>query len=324
MKNLTYMIVFLLLLPNFAIADQAYIDRMTRLFDAKIAQEKINKEMEAKAANEQKVAKIKAQSRQNGLNNTFDANTISATLVDISKPVSIVDRDTWIKTDLRLIKKQQATGKTHTELRKEFNIDYLELYHKSLDDFDKTSARVRKINASLEKVKEGENLEHQVKQNIAKGEASLKKIAQIAGKYSKNFRHGIHVSRLKSDIMSRTYLEDIGNERFHTKAEKAERLAKYIKKCREYMGLANHEIQNPSKRTQLWGRFSATVELGISNISDAIEELEGSGVDGEEVFLKALRKLNYEMSVLKNALEATEQKEKEEKNMAAINAFLND
>jgi hypothetical protein len=30
------------------------------------------------------------------------------------------------------------------------------------------------------------------------------------------------------------------------------------------------------------------------------------------------------MSVLKNALEATEQKEKEEKNMAAINEFLND
>jgi hypothetical protein len=88
--------------------------------------------------------------------------------------------------------------------------------------------------------------------------------------------------------------------------------------------LANQEIQNPSKRTVEWGLYHMNVSTGVVNINRAIEELDGSGVDGEEVFLKALRKLNYEMSVLKNALEATEQKEKEEKNMAAINAFLND
>jgi hypothetical protein len=318
------MITILLLLPTFAIADQANVDRMKAIFDARIAQDKANKEREAEATKQLRVARVKAQSRQYGYHNTYDANMISAALVDISKPVSIVDRDTWIKTDLRLIKKQQATGKTHAELRKEYNIDYLELYQKSLDDFDKTSTRVRKINANLEKVKEGENLAYQVKQNIAKGEASLKKIAQIANKYSKNFRYGIHVSRLTSDIRSASELEDIGNEGWRTKAEKAENLARYIKKCREYMGLANHEIQNPSKRTVEWGLYHMNVSTGVVNISDAIEELEGSGVDGEEVVLKALRKLNYEMSVLKNALEATEQKEKEEKNMAAINEFLND
>jgi len=268
------------------------------------------------------IEQTKVRSKENGLHNIIDANWESRARIDITKPLTIVDKETWLKTNLDLMKIENFENSSRDKLLNEKHKRYTFIYTTTLELYKTESQSVARINKKLKAHAKGMNTFQEVDKAINDGRETMRKIGVIAAKYNNNFKRSIHLSRVASKI-ERGSMDTFNSSSYKSEAERSENLATNAKYWHEYLVLVSEQIKDHSHHDGSWGSHYYETTSYLDTIEESLF-IESSQSNPNPLFIKVLKKMVKEINLLRIALEDTEVKEKKEQSNKALAAFLDD